>query len=461
VSSKVSGRRRPRLPFFRETFRNPERLARNGGVLTGALSVANGIVCDGVTLAGARWPHGIARLYMVKALTVYIRFTPTYAHDHGVQYTFFAGGNLWVDYWVRLLAGGNIRETFGGTSISDGNPSAAWLTGEENVLIISTTSGATSMWLNGVTLVNGSATAWSPKPSDVGDILEIGAEGDDTNPFAGTIHEVRFYDYAMDANEAADLYAGDELNKIKPQDALVWLPLTRQMGDGSAGDPWKTPNLGSLGSAADAFVGSDGLSATGDQPTKLSPKGYRFAAGTMQLRIPDQDALSFVSGGVDLPFSIVVIMRPDDPADGGQNRLVSKEKDDGSEIEYFLYFAASDLRMRLNSTDANAGGRRTNDDVDSGRLRVAAMTYDGSGVTTSGIKLYLDGKRSDTADNDAGAGYTAPMQTGDGDVAIGNNAGGSTDFTGDILEVQIWGKELSPTEVKALAADARARINLG
>jgi hypothetical protein len=462
MSSLVGGRRRPRLPFFRETFKNPARLADNGGVLSGVnnLSVDDGLVCDG-TSSGASYPVIPQRLCTAEELTFYLRFTPSFDYDDAIARTYFAGGVAGTEYWMRKNAAAVVRLSIGGVLIASIDPSSAWVTGVENIWVASCKDGDTTVWLNGTKILDADATSWAPDPASMALEFEIGATTADTTPFLGTISEVRIYDYAVDANEAADLYAGNELGNIQPSDALVWLPLREQKGNG-VGTPFTTPNHGSLGSAADAFVGADGLTATGGQPTKLSPKGFRFAAGTEQLRIPDQDALSFVSGGVDQPFSIVAFIKPDDPDDAGQNRIVSKQKTDNSEIEYLFYFSASDLRGRLYSTDANAGGRKdTNDEIDAMRMLHVVMSYNGDGDPASGdIKLYKDGVQVDTATNDAGAGFTTPMQVGDGDVIIGNAGAGTSDFTGDMLEFSIWGKELSPTEIKALFADARARLNV-
>jgi len=88
--------------------------------------------------------------------------------------------------------------------------SSLWKQNEENILIMSGTTGNTSAWFNGVKVVDADATAWTEVDSAV---VTIGANINGLLNFDGEIHYFKTWNRILTAAEIAALSA-DRITKI-------------------------------------------------------------------------------------------------------------------------------------------------------------------------------------------------------------------------------------------------------
>ncbi|MCP4573352.1 MAG: hypothetical protein GY838_13435 [bacterium] len=166
---------------FREQFRNPADVVRNGGTLVGSPEVKDGVVLDGATQY-VSFLESFA--FGTTEHSIVLEFIPTVAHDSATMYlidsgpsdryrVYLAAGALYVGYSDTIIA-----------SISEPTISGLWVIGEVNRLVISTTSGDTDVFFSGTSVLSGGATAWDPVQSEA---LYLGATRSGTSHLTGTI----------------------------------------------------------------------------------------------------------------------------------------------------------------------------------------------------------------------------------------------------------------------------------
>ena len=154
---------------------------------------------------------------------------------------------------------------------------------------------------------------------------------------------------------------------------------------------------------------------------------------------------SFGDGTIDSPFSVSAWVKMDDAA---RFRVFSKE-DAGSAREW-LFSTSSGRQLLLNLYSQNDSA------IKIGRLTGVLTSYVGSWIhicgtydgssSSSGIKIYVNGVRSDTSDNNAGS-YVA-MQSNTGPFIIGG--GFSYYANGNIDEASVFNYELSASDVTSI-----------
>lgn len=135
-----------------------------------------------------------------------IEFTPNFDYDDGETRVFFSAGVPL--YSIYKFADDNIELNMGGTAIAviaSATYSAYWAVNERNVLVVSSTSGDTNVWLNGTQILTNDATAWTFGTPDT--CFTIGTDcGDTGDAFDGTLHSVKFFHSLLTADEALDYY---------------------------------------------------------------------------------------------------------------------------------------------------------------------------------------------------------------------------------------------------------------
>jgi len=161
--------------------------------------------------------------------------------------------------------------------------------------------------------------------------------------------------------------------------------------------------------------------------------------------IPDHNDFSFVTGGVDEPFSIVVWANLDDAT---TSRLVSKWT--ALKDEWTLVSSGTDKLSFLvsDSNQVNWIGRETNavTGYEGDWIHIVA-TYDGSEIV-GGIDIYINGVVADTGDLGGGAyvGMTNDISV----VELGSSDGGTAEYLdGMLLDVKVYSAELTPAEALA------------
>lgn len=176
----------------------------NGATTNGATLTNDYVDLDGTDQAVTSVGTGI---FNTATTSIAIKFTPDFAVDGGTS-------RHWFDSSVgsRYLlskdgASGNLSLYLGDSNIASvpvANYQDYFKVGEKNVIVISGTTGDTSMWLNGYQIISNAATAWTP---DDPAVLHIGERYNSSRFFDGKIYYFKVWDRIMTANEVANLSA--------------------------------------------------------------------------------------------------------------------------------------------------------------------------------------------------------------------------------------------------------------
>jgi hypothetical protein len=161
------------------------------------------------------------------------------------------------------------------------------------------------------------------------------------------------------------------------------------------------------------------------------------------LQAQDPGPFKFGPGGADLPFSLSVWVKMDDPSVFrmfSKGALISRDyrfsTDANDKLTAFLYGKADGtIRISKISTAAVTG--------DTNAWAFYVMTYDGSAAST-GITMYRNGTAVAANANDAGV-YVS-MTSNLKPLEIGRLEG-NVYADGTFTDAAVWGKELSSTEV--------------
>lgn len=174
-----------------------------------------------------------------------------------------------------------------------------------------------------------------------------------------------------------------------------------------------------------------------------------FSGSSQYVDLGDQTDFSFGNGSTDSAFSASAWVNMDDATN-----FYVFNKDDystSSNREWNLNIGATDL-LRLSLIDQSTGGsiaRIYNTALTSyqGRWIHVAFTYSGSSAS-SGIKLYLNGKRVDDTDGNAGS-YTA-MENKASTLKIGGRTESSNYANGKIRDARLFNSELTADNISSL-----------
>lgn len=188
---------------FAEDFSSSDNVTDNGGAETGTPTFTNGIVLDGTTDYVSY--NSFEGKLDSASLSFVIRFTPDFNYNENVQRCLIDSGTAGQRHLVfknNNAANNVLSITMGGTgihSLSEAEYSAYWNVNEENVLVISATTGNTSAWLNGTKVLNADATAWSAtNPTD----FYAGINASKSTFWSGTIHEIKIFKSKLSDEEA-------------------------------------------------------------------------------------------------------------------------------------------------------------------------------------------------------------------------------------------------------------------
>jgi hypothetical protein len=195
--------------------------------------------------------------------------------------------------------------------------------------------------------------------------------------------------------------------------------------------------------------------------TEYAAAGYgaSFDGTDDYIGVGDHNALSFVDGAGDKPFSILAWVNLSTEATSS-GAVFSKDQNTGTwtdRREYlFIVRTAGNVGLTLNDkSDVNAfiDGRTANGVVTLGAWHHIAATYDGSKNET-GITIYVDGvdrtgTRSETGTYTGMENTATPAEIGRRLYA--DSAPNSAYFLGEIDEVAIWSRALTSNEVYRIA----------
>ena len=294
LSRNTTSAERARGCVFSELFRDGESIARNGGTVTGTPAIDKGITLNGTTDYVTY--DAVGSFFASSSISIVVEFWPDFAANaNGLYYLFDSEG---AGYYVqkRDNASNNVMRIILGMTFIDDIPyatySSYWLTGQRNVLVVSSVSGATNAWLNGNQILVNDVTVWTPKLSS---FLRIGARYDALVFFDGRITKFQIYDRLLTAGEAADFYNG-AIYSYRNEPSLN-LPFGMAQHD-----PTNTRSLDVSGNARHAtLVGT---------PTKLGDRpGYELNGSTQYMTVVGTGV--FNAAGV----TIAVEFTPDFAAD--------------------------------------------------------------------------------------------------------------------------------------------------
>jgi hypothetical protein len=194
-------------------------------------------------------------------------------------------------------------------------------------------------------------------------------------------------------------------------------------------------------------------SGAGDTGTLINGPGWTAGVSGEALRFDGNQTGVRVAGSGSLAnlykggLTVSAWIRPTTSGSGGRGRIVDKDNNDAG--WFFSMYSPTNIQFAVDQFDGSNPSRISTATVDLNRWQHVVATWDGSTVG-SNIHLYVDGV---SADGGAVNGAGAPIDDSGTPLTIGNRSGDlARGFAGDVDEVQIYNRVLSPAEIRNLAA---------
>ena len=411
------------------TFRSAYDVERNNGTIVGAPTFD---AKDGVFMGGASQYITYAASgdeFASAYIGIVASFVPTNAYDFNryeyimdssdaSRYTIVKTGDAGSLGLAVLLGHVNIA------SIPFSTYAPYWVPGQRTTIVVSGTSGNTSVWINGVLILDQDPSAWTPKyPASIiiGNSYPLGA-----GTFAGTINYVKVFHNLFTTQDAINFH--DNTTYTYPAKAIA--ALTMRLEDH---DPTKSMTIDISGNGHDQTFE--------DVPTKLTTWGYEFD-GT-------NDAMT------------------------GTGTMTA----DGYSIEAYASWDVASLRTIASigltgggDTDTLGtgvqGGVGTNDEITFGHWTTSWQACSAGIVPVPGrlyhlvatndstnTRIYVDGELKNTC---AGSELTVAQNLY---VGRRHDAANKNYFDGEIKFVRLHGMPLTPLQVLDACVHARGNIN--
>lgn len=200
TKNSLSAERKRGLSFS-ETFEDAQAVRLNGGTITGTPVVDCGADFSGtnehITYAASDELSGAS-------LSFLIRFTPDFAFDDGLSHYMFSTTS--EDYRFYKTSTSQLQITIGNALIANMNIAADWVEGQENILVITSVTTDTSVWLNGSQILTNDNSAWSEQTISN---LYIGAASNGAAEYEGKISEIKIFKTQLKDAEAQQLSAAN------------------------------------------------------------------------------------------------------------------------------------------------------------------------------------------------------------------------------------------------------------
>lgn len=204
--------------------------------------------------------------------------------------------------------------------------------------------------------------------------------------------------------------------------------------------------------------GANFVTFDNDPYIRGDPLAYRFNGTDEYMEIPDNDLLSAVVAGVDVPFSVGCAFKMSAP-NATTKMLIDKFDNQTPNAEYRFYLGVGeDMTFRLfdNNVVNSARGRLYNVGLDANVWYVGICTYDGRGGADAndGINIYLytDGVGWNGAvDNtdSSGVGVYVDMENTGQPVMIGAADGAAGPNPSNFWPGDMWGPFMTRVELSA------------
>ncbi len=193
--------------IFHQSFEGPKEVAKAGGVITGSPVFRPG---DGIILDGSNdfITYSIPNTLLAREkISFVVEFVPDFNLGVDAIIDFYSSTNAAYRIFKHSNAGNNVLGIVLGGTVVQSIPFAAyspyWKQNERNVLVLSTVSGNTNVWLNGSQILTNDVTAWTiTRPVN----FYIGASFAGTNKFDGTIKSFSVLSRLLTSDEALHLY---------------------------------------------------------------------------------------------------------------------------------------------------------------------------------------------------------------------------------------------------------------
>jgi hypothetical protein len=438
-----------KLPLlFRETFRTRAETLKNGASLVG--SGTSWPAGGGVTFNGSgnlSYTNLPGPAIFGSAVTYKAEFTIGFVPgDAAIHYVFRADDAAdTANYSLGIGTAGELFVYAGAAavlSLAYGVWSPFAVVGK-NVLVVSSTTGDTKMWLNG-TMVGSGGAAWTAKRTSV---MAIGARHTNVTRWTGTIYSLEIYGSVATSIDEPLLRQGNLVEGIDFSQALSVLPLRGYYK--RASDGLYVTDVEGKGTVTQALMGSDG-STTTQFPSIIKPNGASFDGGD-QINLGDSDQYSFTDGVSDKPFSIAMLCRDITPVAGGSILAAKATASNVGEYQLFiLLLGVPRLYFTLIDNAAAVWSGIYGKIPFSATILPAAIVATSNGLGPSGNRLYINGVRIDTIA--ASSGAYSRMQNTAAKLTLGGPTSTYLAISGKETLPSIWDKELSPAQVRALSA---------
>ena len=186
-----------------------------------------------------------------------------------------------------------------------------------------------------------------------------------------------------------------------------------------------------------------------------SPEGFSKSSATFNsdcLEHADGTQFSFGDGTNDKPFSVHAWVKPTNLSAG--QHLVAAKYGSGTPGHEWAFYITNQGYVSLFLKDGTAQSYVNSIAVEEDEWVHIAATYDGRGGSKAaeGINVYINGALSTLLTVSSGALYVAMDPNTSQNFTIGNAdpESNSLDFVGEILEVAVFSKELSSSEMSAI-----------
>ncbi|MCK9355576.1 MAG: hypothetical protein M0R22_00275 [Dehalococcoidia bacterium] len=405
---------------------------------------------DGMTLNGSgNLSYSTAGPSVLRASrTTVVEFTLGFSGDDGAIHYFFDYTTLSGTgrFAITKNAANAIVVTIGGTTVltvAYATWNAALVVGR-NVLVLSSITGSTTLWLNG-TSIGTSATAWAAVAGM--HTFAVGAAYDNGSRFTGTIHRFEIYGNVATAVDEPYLRAGTLISALN--DPLAVLPGTSYYKNDAG--LYVTDVGGRIGGTA--LMGSDGATAAQFPTVARSAglvRGFGFDGGD-QVNLGDSDLFSFTDGAVDKPFTLACLasqtLASTQALIAKSNGVTAGEYQLGLNVNAGIIEA---VFLLIDETGVAYIGRTGSLNVKLlGALTPIIATCSGSG-TVAGLRIYAGGIRADTTNTTFGV--YARMRNTARTLRVGNDDSGVMPMRGSVVLPCAFDYEASPLQAKAIGA---------
>ena len=411
---------------FAENFVSQADVELNGGTVTSDPTIDFGATFDGtndyITYALEGNEFDSAEISFV------IEFTPDFAYNEDTIRNIFGTSNYYIlkrnninDNELRLVLGGTVI-----ADIAEGTYSSYWKVNERNVLVVSGTTGNTSVWLNGNNILDEDDTAWTQNSDTT---LNIGASSGGAGFFDGKMNSFKIFKSLLTAQDALNFYNNSTYNYRNK--AILDFPMGMAQHD-----PTNVRCLDVSGNGKHAQFG-DGSTPT-TYPTKLSKRGYSGAGDYM---ITDSGIVS------STPATITMVIVTRGSSLTTDQMPFGFEANGGADIGGLFQFKDDEMIFYCGSAGATASSKTA---INFASLNVSVGVNDGTNTN-----VYVNGTK--------GANATSPIATNassDSYASIFNRQGSiSGGLAGDMLCCIVFDFGLTPLQIQDLTINLMKQIN--